>query len=746
MVLTEGTADVHLHDGQRTRRLARLGAGAVLGEMGLFADAHCTATVTAATVGRLLSIPVDRFRRLSVRYPVLLSLVACLVAARLGQSPVDALSGKVLQGYRIRRRLGRGGMAVVYEAESLASGQRVALKMMSHRLAHDIRAQQRFEREIRICRALRHRNIARLLDHFASFGTRFMVVELCEGGTLDTWIRRHGPLPDNRLRTTVGQLARALAHAHRQGVCHRDLKPSNVMFASRSVVKLVDFGLAKPLGDSRLTAQGSVLGTPLYMAPEQLIGGEIDYRADLFALGCIVFAMLTGDSPFAAESLLASLLQRQNWILPPAGEIRQGLGRDIYQVLQQTLRGPAVLRACGDFAREADAMFLMRMLRRCRCGRGGQPRCGESRVRSIRRACREFEALEDRSLLSAALGGNYDQVLPAWFAAVPAIYGSLDTAAGTDFMMRAAGGDGHLSLRAEDPRWMVRLTPHAVAEVRSVESARGLLNEGGVAFQVLCGLGLPGQLLVRSPAGSEAAAAVALRANPAVAHFERDVTVHAQQMPDDPDFVLQTGLNNTGQDGGTPDADIDAPEAWDITTGSRDVVVAVIDTGVDYRHPDLAANIWANPGEIAGNGTDDDNNGFVDDIHGYDFRNNDGDPLDDSRHGTHVAGTIAAVGDNGLGVTGVAWSAAIMPLKFLGADNRGQTADAVRAINYASLMRHNGVNVRVINASWGSGDYGTNLRDAIAAAAREGILVVAAAGNGDHGDSSCPGGGPGCGG
>ena len=141
------------------------------------------------------------------------------------------------------------------------------------------------------------------------------------------------------------------------------------------------------------------------------------------------------------------------------------------------------------------------------------------------------------------------------------------------------------------------------------------------------------------------------------------------------------------------------------------VVVAIIDTGVDYTHSDLAANIWTNPGEVGldstghdkrANGIDDDQDGFVDDVHGYDFHNNDGDPMDDSGHGTHVAGTIGAVGNNNLGVTGVSWTTSIMPLKFLDQNNRGSTADAIRAINYATMMRtSHAANVRILNNSWG---------------------------------------------
>ena len=157
-----------------------------------------------------------------------------------------------------------------------------------------------------------------------------------------------------------------------------------------------------------------------------------------------------------------------------------------------------------------------------------------------------------------------------------------------------------------------------------------------------------------------------LEAMPEVAYAEPNYVITTQEVPNDSQFDELWGLDNTGQTGGTVDADIDAPEAWDIHTGSGSVVVGVIDSGVNYDHPDLAENIWVNTLELNGQkGFDDDGNGYIDDIHGYDFVNDDGDPKDDRGHGTHVAGTIGAMGNNGTGVAGVNWNVQIMPLKFL---------------------------------------------------------------------------------
>ncbi len=193
--------------------------------------------------------------------------------------------------------------------------------------------------------------------------------------------------------------------------------------------------------------------------------------------------------------------------------------------------------------------------------------------------------------------------------------------------------------------------------------------------------------VVSVPAGQLNRIRAALERDPRVRYAEPNVRFHTDASPDDPSFPQLWGLHNTGQAvqgvSGTSDADIDAPEAWEHSTGSAGVAVGVIDTGIDYTHPDLAANIWVNPGEncsgCRNDGIDNDGNGYVDDWHGWDFLNDDNDPFDDNGHGTHVAGTIGAVGGNGKGVTGVNWSVRLMPLKFLGADGSGDAADAVRA-------------------------------------------------------------------
>jgi subtilisin family serine protease len=217
--------------------------------------------------------------------------------------------------------------------------------------------------------------------------------------------------------------------------------------------------------------------------------------------------------------------------------------------------------------------------------------------------------------------------------------------------------------------------------------------------------------------------------NSVIEYAEPDYILTLNRTPNDPKFNQLWGLHNTGQSGGKSDADIDAPETWNNNTDSS-IVVGIIDTGIDYDHEDLAANMWVNSNEIAGNGIDDDGNGYIDDIHGINAITNTGDPMDDEGHGTHVAGTIGAVGNNGIGVTGVNWNVKMMGLKFLDQDGSGSSSDAITALEYAIMMKteHN-VNIKLTNNSWGGGGYSQAMYDAIQASEQAGMLFIAAAGN-----------------
>lgn len=207
--------------------------------------------------------------------------------------------------------------------------------------------------------------------------------------------------------------------------------------------------------------------------------------------------------------------------------------------------------------------------------------------------------------------------------------------------------------------------------------------------------------------------------------------VYAFETPNDPSFGSLWGMDR-----------INATGAWDVATQATGIVVGVIDTGIDIDHPDLVANLWVNPGEIPGNSIDDDLNGFVDDIHGYDFHDDDGSPDDGLGHGTHVSGTIGAAGNNGVGVVGVCWSTRIMTLRFLGNDGSGAISDAIAALDYAVMMHERGVPVKLTNNSWGDryqpGTYNQSMWDAIEESKNAGMLFVAAAGNNGLNNDALP--------
>ena len=216
-----------------------------------------------------------------------------------------------------------------------------------------------------------------------------------------------------------------------------------------------------------------------------------------------------------------------------------------------------------------------------------------------------------------------------------------------------------------------------------------------------------------------------LNQSPFIEFAEPDYRRYAvSKFPNDPFFNSLWGLHNTGQSGGKVDADMDAPEAWNLSTGGEGVVVGVIDSGVDYNHEDLNANMWKNPGEIPNNNRDDDGNGYVDDYHGINAIKNNGNPMDDDDHGSHVSGTIAGVGNNGKGVVGVCWTAKIMALKFLDANGGGSISDEIKCIEYAIDKKAD-----ILNGSFG--DYFTSKAEkrAIEKAREAGILCIFAAGN-----------------
>ncbi len=235
-------------------------------------------------------------------------------------------------------------------------------------------------------------------------------------------------------------------------------------------------------------------------------------------------------------------------------------------------------------------------------------------------------------------------------------------------------------------------------------------------------------------------------ANPAIEYAEPNYILRALDQRDGPaenipgnleDFSKLWGMKNTGQKDaagteGIAGADIGATKAWAVTTGNKAVVLSVIDTGVDYNHPELKDNIWTNPGEIAGNGLDDDGNGFIDDTRGWNFAGvSTNDPMDDNSHGTHCSGTIGGSGVGGK-IVGVNWNTSIVPVKFLTGAGGGTLADAVKAIQYSTL-----IGVKIMSNSWGGGGFSQTMFDAIKAAKDKGILFVAAAGNdADNADST----------
>lgn len=278
-------------------------------------------------------------------------------------------------------------------------------------------------------------------------------------------------------------------------------------------------------------------------------------------------------------------------------------------------------------------------------------------------------------------------------------------------------------------RILVKFRSGTVTAARqTVHSLMGtrILKQFGL-IRNLEAVGLPDGLSVRD-------AVRIYRQRPEVEYAEPDYIVHALATPNDLMFPQMWNLLNTGQSGGSAGADIKASSAWNLTTGSHSVIVAILDSGIDYNHADLTANLFRNTADCNNNGVDDDGNGFVDDCYGISPARSNSDPLDDNGHGTHVAGIIGAAGNNGLGVVGVIWNVQLMACKFLDVNGFGDTEGAVTCLDYVQAMKNRGYNIVATNNSWGGGPYSQALVDAIQAQQQAGILFVVAAGN-DFGDN-----------
>jgi hypothetical protein len=372
-VILDGNARVFLRDRDGTvRPIATLTRGSVAGEMSLITQEPATADVVATTEVRALVLSAADFDGLAAKNPELTIVLTNVVADRLGRALHDGLGGKILHGYQVLGCVGRGGMAVVYEATELATGERVALKMMSHRLTYQPGAFSRFEREARIVESLEHDNIARLKGHFPAFRTEFIVMEFCAGATLAELLSRHGAFPEEQAKRILGQLASALQFVHDRGVVHRDLKPGNIMLTPQGRVKLMDFGLAKEdeeVTDDTATQAGTVLGTPLYMPTGQMTGEESGVTIDIYSFACIAYELVAGKPLHEGRTTRGLHQDKLTRPVPPANEIGPGVSAEFHELIVQGLRNDPEerlqsLAAISAWSGDPDPAFLRRIFAR----------------------------------------------------------------------------------------------------------------------------------------------------------------------------------------------------------------------------------------------------------------------------------------------------------------------------------------------------------------------------------------------
>ncbi len=304
----------------------RSGPGDVLGEMALLTGESRSANVVAEEPVKVLALDAKTVHSLTEEHLELSKLMSNIVARRLGSVEYDALSGKTLGDYKLKRRLGKGGMAVVYEAAAEKDGRRVALKMMSHRLIYDPRARRKFDQEFELVRSFNSPFIVRTHSRFEAFQTYFLVMEFCDGKSLSE-VFQEGPVNESRVRTIYEALRNALNYAHQKGVIHRDIKPGNIMELSSGEVKIMDFGLASPIDE--VDQLKGISGTARYLAPELLNYHSASVETDYFAAGMTLIELIMGRKIISGRSFRMIVEQLRDWKSPDVASLCPHISQEL---------------------------------------------------------------------------------------------------------------------------------------------------------------------------------------------------------------------------------------------------------------------------------------------------------------------------------------------------------------------------------------------------------------------------------
>ena len=259
--------------------------------------------------------------------------------------------------YRIQGTLGQGGMAAVYLAHDSELDRAVAIKVLAEHLSSDEAFEQRFLREARMAAKLSHPNIVHVYDQGEEDGQPFIVMEYVDGSTLGDELTRTGPLPPGRVVDLALQICGGLEHAHSSGLVHRDIKPGNLLLRKDGTVKIADFGIARAAQATKLTQIGSVLGTAAYLAPEQAAGEQVTAAADIYSLGCVLFELLTGRTPYVFETLPELVVKQRDEPITPIRELRADVPTELEAAVMHCLaRGPEFRpRSAAELAQELAA-------------------------------------------------------------------------------------------------------------------------------------------------------------------------------------------------------------------------------------------------------------------------------------------------------------------------------------------------------------------------------------------------------